>query len=169
MNNGIQKQIYFRKKIQNLPLCYWPLRKTLSCLQVTCTSMFKYNVKDNPSSFLSGLILGTVIATSRASSFPLTFLLDKQRWTIFNNISTCESKFADLLHYCLRKLQTNWIVFSLELRRRDPRQKKTDKLICLHFVVLFFFSRYLRHLPFLMWNTNSTKHVSTTAAGWRHG
>lgn len=77
---------------------------------------------------------------------------------ILNNIPTCESKFADFFHFSLKNLQTNLSISSLEERRRDPKVKKKEKLIRMHFA---FFSRYLQHLPFLMWSTNFTKHVST--------
>lgn len=81
-----------------------------------------------------------------------------QIWMILNDIPTCKNKFADFFHFSLKDLQTNLSISSLEEWRRDPKVKKKEKLICMHFG---FFSRYLQHLPFLMWNTNFTKHVST--------
>lgn len=137
-------------------------------------------LKLNPSSFPTvwskGPLVwswGQLLHQAGPATFPLdpcdfTLPSTKQRWsrwcvsqiwTIFVNIPTCENKFADFFfHFSLKDLQTNLSISSLEEGRRDPKMKKKEKFICMHFA---FFSRYLQHLPFLMWNTNFTKHVST--------
>lgn len=174
-----QKQTHFRQKGQSLPFATALSKEHFHVSRIWTSACSTLTLKLNPSCFPTVWSRGPLVWSwgqllHRAG--PATFPRDpwdfalpstkqgwsrwcvSQIWTIFDNTPTCENKFADFFHFSLKDLQKILSTSSLEEWRRDSKMKKKEKFICMHFA---FFSRYLQHLPFLMWNTNFTKHVST--------